>query len=57
MNILNYHCSLKTIANIFYEHNCVIETSSLDDKVKPPKFHTKLKSKQTNLNQKTKKVK
>jgi len=54
---IHYHFSLKTIANIFYEHNCVIETSSLDDKVKPPKFHTKLKSKQTNLNQKTKKVK
>ncbi len=27
------------------EHDCVNETSSLDEKVKPPKSHTELKSK------------
>jgi hypothetical protein len=33
------------------EHNCAIETSSLDEKVKN-KSHTKLKLKQTNLTKK-----
>ncbi len=42
---------------IIAEHNCVTETSSLDEKVKPPKSHTKLKSKTSKSKTKNKKNK